>query len=378
MAIGEHIPIVVKSICYALSLTIKDILVAILPAIIFSFLFNSLVSLKQKAVSFIILLLVMVACSNFIAILTGYTVGSTLLPHLNLNLSVDNIADKLVPYWSIPVPQFVSNEPAIILGVVMGLYFALRPNKEIEKIAEKTNDYAALFLKRVFLPILPIFVLGFVLKLESDGSLARVFNTYGSVLLLVISTQVGYTTFMYLLASSFKIEKAFEFIKNIMPATLTGFSTISSAATIPVNILCTEKNLANPSFARMIIPTTANIHTLGSAIGLTILSLSTLIAFGQGLPISASFFIFAFYYAMAKFAVAGIPGGVIIVVSPLLESYLGFTPEMVGLITAIYMMFDPFGTATNVTCNGAFAIIFSKLYNFQKVTNEVDGVKEIA
>ncbi len=378
MLIGEYIPPEVKSFCYAFSLSIKDVLVLLLPAIIFSFLFNSLVSLKQKAVSFIALLLVMVALSNFMAILTGYTIGATFLPYLTLDLSVDNTVLKLLPLWYAPIPKVISNEPAIILGIIMGIYFALRPNDMVEKIAKKMNDYAASFLRRIFLPILPIFILGFVLKLEYDGSLSRVFDTYGSVLLLVVSTQVGYVIMLYLVASKFKVSKTFEFIKNIIPATLTGFSTISSAATIPVNIMCTEKNLHNPNFARMIIPTTANIHTLGSAIGLTILSLATLIAFGHGLPESASFFIFAFYYAMAKFAVAGIPGGVVIVVSPLLESYLGFTPEMIGLITAIYMMFDPFGTATNVTCNGAFAIIFSRIYKSQEDGHIEDEVKEVA
>jgi Na+/H+-dicarboxylate symporter len=376
MAFGSYIPLIVKSFFYSLSLSIKDILVTLLPLIIFSFLFNSLISLKQRAILFIILLLIMVATSNFAAITTGYTIGSAFLPFLDLNLHAQQESSSLTTLWNLTIPKVISNEPAIILGIILGVYFALKPNAFTESIAKKLNNLASAFLKKVFLPILPLFILGFILKLENDGSLSKVFNTYGSVLILVVATQIFYIMLVYLVASELNFMKALHYIKHMLPAMLTGFSTISSAATIPVNIMCTEKNLRNPNFARMVIPATANIHTLGSAIGLTILSLATLLAFGHGLPSAVNFFIFAFYYTMAKFAVAGIPGGVVLVVSPLLETYLGFNAEMIGLITAIYMMFDPFGTATNVTCNGAFAIIFNKVYKSQENIQVVEEVKE--
>lgn len=138
---------------------------------------------------------------------------------------------------------------------------------------------------------------------------------------------------------------------------------------MPVLILCTEKNLPEPAVADMVIPATINTHTLGSAIGITILSLTTLLAFGHTLPTFYEFFEFGLIYALAKFAVAAVPGGAIIVVGPLLETYFHFTSEMIGLITAIYMLFDPFGTATNVTGNGFFPIAFSRLYDFKLTHN---------
>lgn len=91
----------------------------------------------------------------------------------------------------------------------------------------------------------------------------------------------------------------------------------------------------------MVIPATINTHTPGSAIKVTILSLSTLLASGQQLPTFVEFIEFGAVYALAKFAVAAVPGGAIIVVTPLLESYLHFSTEMVGIMTAFYMLFDP-------------------------------------
>lgn len=372
IAFGEHVPFIVKSALYAFSLTIKDILVLLLPFIIFAFLFHSLVSLKQRAILFVIMLLIMVAASNFLAIFTGYSVGSTVLPFLDLKLQADSAVEQLQPLWNLNIPKLISNEPAIIFGICMGTYFAIKPNARMEAWGSWMSALASGFLKKIFMPILPVFILGFVLKLDYEDMLIHVFHTYGEVLMIVVCTQVAYICFIYGLASGMRPKRMLRFLQNILPATITGFSTISSAATMPVTILCTEKNLDNPTFARMIVPATANIHTLGSAIGLTILALSTILAFGHDLPAITDFMIFAFYYTMAKFAVAGIPGGVIIVVAPLLESYLGFTSDMLGLVTAIYLLFDPFGTATNVTCNGAFAVIFNKIYKSQEFAQEID------
>jgi len=181
-------------------------------------------------------------------------------------------------------------------------------------------------------------------------------------MLLIVFSQALYTFAMYMFASGFKLNKCLEYIKNILPATIIAFSTMSSAATLPVTVICTEKNLGDKRFARIIVPATCNIHTIGSAIGITILSLAALNYFGASIPDFKHFVYFSIFWALAKYAVAGVPGGAIVVAAPLLETYLGLTPEMIGIVTAIYLFLDSFGTATNVTCNGAFAIIFRKLY----------------
>ena len=374
--LGGITPIYLKQFFYSVSLLIKEVIVFLLPAMIFSFLFFSLISLKEKAFLFIVLLLTTVAASNFTAIMTGYSVGITTLPFIHPNLSDGNIETvKLTPLWSLNIPRIITNEPAMILGILTGLFFALRPNKKAEKFAAKMNNACVSFLRKFFLPILPLFILGFVFKLEHEKLLDQVLGTYSPVLFVVVCAQVGYITLLYMLASGFKIKTFLRYIENILPATITGFSTISSAATLPVTMIASERNLNNAKFARMITPATCNIHTLGSALGLTILSLATIMAFNKPLPELSSFLQFAAYYTLAKFAVAGIPGGVVIVVTPLLEAYLGFTPDMIGLITALYLLFDPFGTATNVTCNGAFALLFSKIYKQNE--KEFENAEEV-
>ena len=224
------------------------------------------------------------------------------------------------------------------------------------------NKLANGFLKRVFIPFLPLFILGFIFKLEYEHLLQTSLTLYGPILVLVVFSQWLYISFWYLVASRFSLKKFLFYLKNVLPASLVGFSTISSAAAMPVLLLSTEKNLNNPEKARMLVPAIINIHTLGSAIGIPILSLATILTFGLPIPSISTFAIFALYTALAKYAVAAVPGGVIIVVAPILEAHLGFSSDMVGLITAVYLICDPFGTTANVTANGAFPILFTKLH----------------
>jgi len=364
---GDMIPTTVKSFFYAVSLSIKNIIVFLLPVIVFIFLWSSLIALKNHAGRFIILLLSLVFTSNIIAINTGYIIGVNVIPWIEFDIPKVTEVLKLIPTWNMYLPQIITTKTAMIASIVLGLFFAFKSNQRVTRIAELLNKTVVYFLKRCFAPILPLFIFGFLLKLEHEKILSELMASYGTVFLLVVSVQLVYMIILYAIAANFKISKFWKYTKNILPASITAFSTASSAATMPITTMCTEKNLDDKMFARVIVPSTCNIHTLGSAICLTIIALATLKAFGMGLPDFRHFIEFAIYFALAKFAVAGVPGGVVVIAAPLLETYLGFTPEMIGLVTALYLLFDPFGTTINVSGNGAFAIIFSKIYRAEAV-----------
>lgn len=367
--LGKFVSVNTKAFLYSLSLSMKAILLVIIPFIIFSFVFSAIMNLKSGVFKFILALISMIFISNCCAIFTGFTVGSFALPKLAITAHVPPDGQALLqPLWKLELKNWIPNQYALIAGFLLGVIFSFRKVALADKAAKALNKLANTFLKKVFIPLLPLFILGFVFKLEQDALLAKALRTYGPVFFIVVGTQISYMLLLYFLAAKGSFKTFINYIKNVLPATITGFSTLSSAATMPILILCTEKNLAEPAIAEMVIPATINTHTLGSAIGITILSLTTLLAFGHSLPTFYEFFEFGTIYALAKFAVAAVPGGAIIVVTPLLETYFHFSGEMVGIITAIYMLFDPFGTATNVTGNGFFPIAFSKLYDF-KLTN---------
>lgn len=360
--LGSHIPVAIKSFSYALSLSMKTVLEFLLPFIIFSFVFSCLSNLQKGAVFFVFLLITCVFISNFTALMVGYTAGSIGLNLLNFTATPLNFSPQLEPTWHFHLTKLISNDIALLVGFSTGIFFSIWPNRKAKIIAAKLNTLANGFLKKVFIPLLPLFILGFIFKLEYEHLLQTSLSLYGPILVLIIISQWLYLGFWYLVASQFSLKKFLFYIKNVLPASLVGFSTISSAAAMPVLLVSTEKNLDSPEKAKMLVPAIINIHTIGSAIGIPILSLATILTFGLPIPSLSVFIIFALYTALAKYAVAAVPGGVIIVVAPLLEAHLGFSSDMVGLITAVYLICDPFGTVANVTANGVFPIMFTKLH----------------
>jgi Na+/H+-dicarboxylate symporter len=362
---GDFLPVVIKELFLSISLILKSILLFILPFIIFSFITSSLLSLEGNVIRFTSLLILCIFISNSIAIYTGYFVGATFLDFLttqNGNLNASNI---LMPLWNINIPRIIGNDQALLVGFIFSIIFSIKRNKRIENFTKSISNISTIFLKKFFIPILPLFVLGFVIKLQHEGALENAITVYGKVLLVIVITQATYLFLFYFIISKFNIRECLMYFKNVFPAALTGFSTISSAASMSVLLIAMERIFKNKStLYKAIVPAVINTHTLGSAIGVTILTFATIKTFNAPIPTFESFVFYAFFCAFAKFAVAAVPGGALLIITPLLEKYLGFSSEMIGVITVVYLLFDPFGTATNVTGNGGFTIGFTKIFNF--------------
>jgi Na+/H+-dicarboxylate symporter len=359
---GDSIPLEAKSFFYALSLSMKQVLLFVIPFVIFSFLFHSLISQREGAVMFVVLLVVLVYCSNLVAILTSYFVSSQFLSYINMpNLGSGSSVQSLEPMWVFKLKPLIRNEIALMAGFICGIFFFFWRSERANKIAHSFNAMATGFLKYGFIPFLPLFILGFVIQLQHEKVLSKVLSLYGPLFLLVAGLQLSYLAIYYAFAAGFSPKKWVDCVRNIMPASFTAFTSMSSIATMPVTIVCTEQNVKSSNFAKLIIPSTVNIHTIGSAIGVVALTLATTMALGKPMPTLEMFLPFALFWAMAKFSVAAVPGGAVIVAMPLLEHFLGADGAVVSLVAAAYTFFDPLGTMTNVTGNGAFAIVFSKI-----------------
>ena len=146
-----------------------------------------------------------------------------------------------------------------------------------------------------------------------------------------------------------------------MPAALAGFGSMSSVASMPLTILGAEKSSKNGDIAKSTIPVTVNVHLIGDCFAIPIFAFAIMKSFGMPFPDFSVYLIFATYFVLAKFSVAAVPGGGILVMIPILETYLGFKSEMLSLITALYILFDPITRAANILGNGAFSTIIGNL-----------------
>ncbi len=362
LLLGQYLPIIYKSFFLAISQSLKEGLQFCLPIIIFVCLFSSLVSNQGRAFRFVSLLLLAVCLSNFLSILASYGIGVVGLSFVGLapEQNTSNIT-VLEPLWGTHLPTLISNDIVLLLGLVLGLLFSFLPYQKPVELANKANHYVTLFLKKLFIPLLPLFALGFLLKMDHEGVLQRVIHSYGPIIILMISGLFLYLVLMFGIAANFRPRLWLSYMRNVLPAGILGFSTMSSLATMPVTIAVAEKNTGNSELSRAIIPATANTHMIGDSVAIPILAMAVLLTFGHSLPTFPQYFIFALLFMVAKFSVPGVPCGTIWILLPIFEKTFGFTTEMSAFMGSIFILFDSFITVGNVVGNSALVIILTRL-----------------
>lgn len=371
--LGGLIPLEIKELLYTISLSIKSIIVFILPIIIFGLLFKTAVNLASSATRVIILILVAVCCSNFVSTYLSHNIG-TLIYQLDLSIISPGEGKSLEGLWTFELPKLIGNSTAMFGGLILGILAGMFKKDVGIKIASKLEGAINLMLSS-FTYLIPLFVAGFVVKLEFDGMMRMIIKDYALIFGIIAVAQFSYIGLIYLIANNFKIKAFINSIKNMLPALIAGFSTMSSVAAMPLTLIGTEKNTENKDLGRAIIPATVNIHLIGDCFAIPIFAYAVLKNYGMAEPAFLDYMLFAIYFVLAKFSVAAIPGGGIIVMLPILEKYLGFNGEMMSLITALYILFDPVITCANVAGNGGFAMVMSRILGKNKKLEDVCDVR---
>ena len=351
--LDPFISLTLKQGLYAISLSIKAAIVLLLPLIIFGLLFKATVTLSSGATRIIGMILVLACCSNFISTFLSHYVGIWIY-HFDLSMISPKETSGLDPLWSLTLPKLIANDKAMFAGIILGIIASKICPVPAHKIATKVDQWISWLLKG-FVYLIPFFVVGFVVKLQFDDVVGTIIKDYSAIFALIAFAQFSYIILAYFLLSNCKIKAFVNSIKNMLPAAISGFSTMSSAASMPLTIIGAENNAKNKDLVRSVIPATVNIHLIGDCFAIPILAYAVLKSFGMAEPSLINYLTFSLYFVIAKFSVAAIPGGGILVMLPILEAYLGFNAEMMSLITALYVLFDPVITCANVLGNGAFA-----------------------
>lgn len=364
---GPYMSAQIISVFFSISTILKEILMWILPFLIFFCLSSVLGEFKKSAPFLVFSTLGLVFIANGIPPLLGYGLGKIFLASLCEHTLV-NIRDVLTPVhtlFSLPLKSFIKNDWALFFGLFFGITVSFLP----QKIKDKTFSFLNIgkknslsILQQLFIPFLPFYIFGFILKMQHDGQIALLLHSYSKVFILTLACILSYIFCMYFIAAGFSYTKQLSYIKNMLPAGLTGFSTMSGIATLPVSLECVEKNIADKKFTQFIVPTTVNIHMAGDGFNITLTALSLLLMTNNPLPAFSTFTLFIFYYSLTKFSAVGTPGGGVLVVLPVVQEFFGLSPELAGLLATIYILQDSFMTCSNVMVNGALSIISFKLF----------------
>jgi Na+/H+-dicarboxylate symporter len=357
---GQFIPQSAAEFMFGLSLSIKSFIIFLLPAIIFCLLFKAASKLSKDASKVIALIFGGVIISNFVTTSFSQFIGQ-IVYSFDMELSIPAENTELKASSLFLFPSIIPNYIAMFSGIIAGVVFTTTMPDKSQQIANILEKFVNQLLK-VITFVIPIFVAGFIIKLQHDGVINKIIQDYASIFAIIALVQYGYIFCLYFVLSNFSLQRFYASVRNMIPATVSAFSTMSSAASMPLTLIAAEKNCSNKDVANTVIPATVNIHLIGDCVAIPCFAYAVLKNYAMPEPMLISYFVFSLYFVLAKFSVAAIPGGGIIVMLPILEQYLGFNSEMLSLITALYILFDPIITSANVMGNGAFAKAIDKFY----------------
>ena len=263
-------------------------------------------------------------------------------------------------YFEIAMPPVFDVMTALVLAFCLGVGITFVRGTTLHSGFAELRTIVMRVVEKVIIPLLPLYIFGMFLSLTMNGQIALVISTFLRVVVLAFIMTIVILLIQYGIAGVVARRNPFVMLKNMLPAYATALGTASSAATIPVTLACARRNGVDERVAGFTIPLCATIHLSGST--LKIVLFSTAIMTISGMPIDTWQYIgFIFLLGVTMVAAPGVPGGAIMAAVAILQSQLGFDETAVGLMIATYVAIDSFGTACNVTGDGAIAAVMDKL-----------------
>lgn len=364
---GNYIPLNFKSILYSISLIIQELLIFVVPFIIVIFISRSIILLKNHAIKLAFSFILLIYVSNFIASFISFNISFYTITN-NPDLKISNndqfqLIDNLKPLWTLNLYKILSNKLALIIGVILGILLPIFIKDKAEQVADKLFDYVMKFINKVFIPIIPLFIVGFMIKLQHDNIFELAIINHLYILKIIIAVALIYILLIYLLAKHFNIVAFLKSLTNMLPAIFVAFISMSSTAALPYMIDGVQKNTNKKSKILIsLIPSTSNMHLLGDCFLVPACIMIVLKMFHYDITYT-EFTIFLVYFVFMKFTVLTIPGGGMLAILPLLSTELGFNSAMLSAITTLYFLLDPFLASLNVAGNGGLSIILDKILN---------------
>ena len=309
------------------------------------------------------LLLITVALAYGSTILSGafsYFSCSLAYPHILGNgltaLGNMDMANALTPYFTIEMPAFISVTTALVLAFLLGLTASNINGTTMKNFLVDFRDIITKVITSVIIPCLPLYIFGIFLQMGAEGHVGAVLGAFLKIVGFIFLLHITELVFLFLVAGGVTRKNPFKALVTMLPAYVTALGTASSAATIPVTLQQAIKNGVRPETAGFTVPLCATIHMPCSILKITAVAYA--ISLSMGLPCDfGTYFGFIMMLGITMVAAPGVPGGAIMAALGLLASMLGFDSNMQGLMIAIYIAMDSFGTAGNVTGDGALALI---------------------
>lgn len=300
--------------------------------------------------------------STIFAGLVSYLTGAALFPGMIDRSAMHHVetVSELSPYFSVTIPPFMNVMTALVLAFTLGLGLASLGKTTLNDAVHDFEKIIVKTIKTAIIPLLPIYIFGIFLNMTFVGQVFSILTVFIKIIGIIFLIHIGILILQFCIAGGFARKNPFRLLWTMLPAYFTALGTQSSAATIPVTLEQTRKNGVSEDIAGFTIPLCSTIHMSGSTLKIVACALALMIM--QGMPYDFGMFAgFICMLGITMVAAPGVPGGAIMASLGLLQSMLGFNQEAQALMIALYIAMDSFGTACNVTGDGAIAVVIEKL-----------------
>ena len=301
--------------------------------------------------------------STVVAGLASYFTGALSFPSLissQVKLDAAAEATKITPFFTMDIPPLMSVMTALVLAFVVGLGLAYIKGDTLRRAAKEFEEIITMTISSVIIPLLPIYIFGIFLDMTAAGEVYRVLTVFIKIIGVIFLLHIAWLILLYTISGLISKRNPFKMLATMLPAYFTALGTQSSAATIPVTLAQTRKMGVSEQVGGFVVPLCATIHMSGSMLKIVACAMALMMMQGMAINFSV-FFGFICLLGITMVAAAGVPGGAIMAALGVLASVLGFTPGDQALMISLYIAMDSFGTACNVTGDGALAAIVDKI-----------------
>ena len=365
IAIGSFIPESIGRVFMTFNNLFSELLNFLIPLIIVGLIVPSIGKLGQTAGKLLLTTVLIAYGSTIFAGLLGYSSSMTIFPTLleqqTGQISLGDNAKDLKPYFEIEFLPFFDVMPALVFSFLFGIGLSKLKDSAVGKFADDFEQIVTYLIQSVIIPLLPLFIFGIFMNMTYSGQVMVILNVFLKIIGVIFALHVILLLIQFTVAGIVAKKNPIKMIKLMMPAYFTALGTQSSAATIPVTLAQVKKIGVDEDIANFSVPLCATIHLSGSMIKIVMCCIALMMI--QGMPIDfVQFLGFMLMLGVAMVAAPGVPGGAIMAAIGIIASMLGFSAENQALMIALYIAMDSFGTAGNVTGDGAITVVLDRLF----------------
>lgn len=334
-----------------------------IPLIILALVAEAIGSIGHSAGKMLLLTVAIAYGSTVFSGYLAYFTGDAIFPHLIEPGKVEQLqsaGEALTPYFTVEMPPVIGVMTALVLAFILGLGIAHLESKALKHVIVDLKDIISGVIEKVIIPLLPLYIFGIFLEMASSGKVAGVLVVFIKIIGVIFALHILLLLLQFTVAGVITKKNPLSLLGNMLPAYFTALGTASSAATIPVTLAQAKKSGASDGVASFVVPLCATIHLSGSTLKIVSCALALILMQGGTYDLGL-FTHFILLLGVTMVAAPGVPGGAIMAALAILQSILGFTVEEQALMISLYITMDSFGTACNVTGDGAIALVVDKL-----------------